>query len=421
MTKKKETLHTDMDMGNNIEAKLEDAAGELDGGELSQTDSDNVNSATLPADGISEESIIPKIDTADEESTSPVAPEETKDEPKSSVKRVRRKKKEEILNESEEEPPVQTIAEEAAKRASGKRRAVKPVQTITSIDPERTVETDDDREKMDLLDLTESLKSGKILSGTLQGVENTKDDVVAVLYHGSYKILIPALETIKQPSDYRGISPIKYHEALLIRRLGAEIDYIVKGIDKDARIAVASRREAMNSKCRRFYFGYNRDGKKYIEIGTCVEARVVAAIRTGIFADVFGIETFINLKELSYRRIMDASEYYQPGQRILVKVTELDVSNGTVNKIKVSIKQATENPYETALRRYIVGNQYVGTVSFIDTTGVFVTLEGGIECLCPYPLRGRPPRGARVTVKILGINKDINRIWGKITHIACPR
>ena len=42
------------------------------------------------------------------------------------------------------------------------------------------------------------------------------------------------------------------------------------------------------------------------------------------------------------------------------------------------------------------------------TYGVFVALDGGIDCLCSYPKRGRPPRGARVTVRILGINNDSN-------------
>ena len=76
--------------------------------------------------------------------------------------------------------------------------------------------------------------------------------------------------------------------------------------------------------------------------------------------------------------------------------------------------------YEKALRRYSVGNRYVGTVSMVDVNGVFVALDGGIDCLCSYPKRGRPPRGARVTVRILGINHETNRIWGAITHIAMP-
>ena len=85
------------------------------------------------------------------------------------------------------------------------------------------------------------------------------------------------------------------------------------------------------------------------------------------------------------------------------------------------MKQASENPYEKALKRYSVGNRYVGTVSMVDTNGVFVALDGGVDCLCQYPKRGRPPRGSRVTVRILGINEESNRIWGAITHIAAAR
>ena len=86
-----------------------------------------------------------------------------------------------------------------------------------------------------------------------------------------------------------------------------------------------------------------------------------------------------------------------------------------------SVSYTHLNPYEKALRRYSVGNRYVGTVSMVDTTGVFVALDGGIDCLCSYPKRGRPPRGARVTIRILGINHETNRIWGAITHVATPR
>ena len=148
--------------------------------------------------------------------------------------------------------------------------------------------------------------------------------------------------------------------------------------------------------------------------------RVVSVIRAGIFVDLFGVETYIPLRELSYQRMMDASTSFQPGQRILVKILTIDRSDRSHIRVTASAKRTQENPYEKALRRYSVGNRYVGTVSMVDTTGVFVALDGGIDCLCSYPKRGRPPRGARVTVRILGINQESNRIWGAITHIAVP-
>lgn len=286
-----------------------------------------------------------------------------------------------------------------------------------------TVETEADKAKNDLLDLIESQRSGRILTGTIQGVEQSADNprhAFAVLYHGEFKVIIPAAEAVEPPEDYRGRDPDEVLHYMLTKRLGAEVDYIVKGIDPKSGIAAASRLEAMRARRKEMYFGTDRDGNNRIYAGVCAEARVVSAIRAGIFIDLFGVESYIPLKELSYQRWMDAAAHFQPGQRILVRVLDVDRSDRDHVRVSASVKQAGENPYEKAFRRYSVGNRYVGTVSMVDVNGVFVALDGGIDCLCSYPKRGRPPRGARVTVRILGINHETNRIWGAITHIAMP-
>ena len=295
---------------------------------------------------------------------------------------------------------------------------------VLSIDERLAVETDADKAKNDLLDLIESMKTKRILTGTIQGVERPEDNPnrsLAVIYHGDFKIIIPAEEAVEPPEDFRGRSESDIMHYMLTKRLGAEVDYIVKGIDPKACIAVASRLEAMAAKRKEYYFGTDRDGNNLIYNDVCAEARIVSVIRAGIFVDLFGLEIYIPLRELSYQRLLDASAQFQPGQRVLVKVLTVDRSDRNQVKVTASVKQAGENPYEKALKKYSVGNRYVGTVSMVDTTGVFVSLDGGIDCLCSYPKRGRPPRGARVTVRVLGINKENNRIWGAITHIATPR
>lgn len=305
-----------------------------------------------------------------------------------------------------------------------RRRASARPKPVVSIDERPTVETEADKAKNDLLDLLESQKTGRILTGTIQGVERPADNPsrsLAVIYHGEFKVIIPAEEAVEPPADYRGRLPEDVLHYMLTKRLGAEVDYIVKGIDPKSGLAVASRLEAMKAKRKAYYLGTDRDGNNLLYSGVCAEARIVSVIRAGIFVDLFGLEIYIPLRELSYQRWMDAAAYFQPGQRILVKVLEVDRSDRNQIKATASVKQAGENPYEKALRRYSVGNRYVGTVSMVDTNGVFVALDGGIDCLCSYPKRGRPPRGSRVTVRILGINNDSNRIWGAITHIAAAR
>jgi len=343
------------------------------------------------------------------------------------VKRSRRKKKDEPpspgeTGESPIQPQSDKTPDETGEPPVAPRRRPRG-SPIVSIDETRTVETSADKRNNDLLDLVESMKGKKILSGTIQGVERASENTdlsYAVIYHGDFKVIIPAEETVEAPDDFRGKSPSDVMHYLLTKRLGAEVDFIVKGVDKTG-MAAASRLEAMAQKRKQYYFGTDRDGNNLLYEGINAEARVVSVIRAGIFVDIFGLEVYIPMRELSYQRGLDAAIQFQSGQRVLVKILTIDRSDRNNILVEASVKQATDNPYEKALRKYVAGNRYVGTVSMVDTNGVFVALDGGIDCLCTYPKRGRPPRGSRVTVRIIGINHESNRIWGAITHMTTAR
>ena len=225
---------------------------------------------------------------------------------------------------------------------------------VLSIDERLAVETDADKAKNDLLDLIESMKTKRILTGTIQGVERPEDNPnrsLAVIYHGDFKVIIPAEEAVEPPEDFRGRSESDIMHYMLTKRLGAEVDYIVKGIDPKAGIAVASRLEAMAAKRKEYYFGTDRDGNNLIYNDVCAEARIVSVIRAGIFVDLFGLEIYIPLRELSYQRLLDASAQFQPGQRVLVKVLTVERSDRNQVKVTASVKQAGENPYEKGAQK----------------------------------------------------------------------
>ena len=324
---------------------------------------------------------------------------------------------EEVLKETPKEDTI--LTEEKPKlEKGGKRRArSRGGPTVMSIDARRSVETDADKAKNDLIDLTESLKADKILNGKVQGVERNFQghDSVAVLYHGVFKIVIPAEDMVEKPEETEERSLEDGYHYLVTRRLGAEVDYVVNSIFYDDMLAFASRLDAMQSKRKRFYRG--GEGALVHE-GVRAEARIVSVIRAGIFIDLFGVETFIPLRELSYQRIGNAMSQFKAGDRVIVKVLSVDNKDMRNIKIQASVKQASVNPYEFALKKYSVGNRYVGTVSMVDKNGVFVALDGGVDCLCRFPARGRPIKGARATVQILGIDEKSNRIWGIITHAS---
>lgn len=395
--------------------------GENSGEEIPQTDSENPEGEVYPPEDALAHAI--NSENQSQSDTGAAQAEHTADHAGNAAKNMAGQSQSDTEGQNQE---AQASGKGARRRRDGRNTAfVRPAPTqVLAIDGHLVAETEAEKARNDLLDLMESQKTGRILTGTIQGVErqeNGQSRSMAVIYHGEFKIIIPAEEAVEAPEDYRGRLPEDVLHDMLTKRLGAEVDYIVKGIDPQSGIAAASRLDAMRAKRKEYYLGTDRDGNYRIYSDLCAEARVVSVIRAGIFVDLFGLEVYIPLRELSYQRWMDAAVYFQSGQRILVKVLSVDRSDRSNIRVTASVKQAGENPYEKALRRYSVGNRYVGTVSMVDTNGVFVALDGGIDCLCSYPKRGRPPRGSRVTVRILGINNDSNRIWGAITHIAVPR
>lgn len=294
-------------------------------------------------------------------------------------------------------------------------------QKIISIDGKLKVSTDEDKRKNALITLNESLKAGKILTGNITGVEKVgkSGPSVAVLYVEDFKVIIPASECIDIP-DPGERDPQKFEQYLISKRLRSEIDYVVKGIDEDKEIVVASRKEAMHKKCKEFLLSKDNSGEYIIYEGAVVESRVVCTTRAGIIVEIFGVESYIPARELSYQRIQDATQEYAVGQRILTKILTIDrdLENDVVT-IEASVKQASPNPYAKAMKRYNVNDKYVGTVSMIDENGIFVALDGNIDVLCKYPDRGiRPPRGTTVTVRITTKNEEQNRLFGLITHVA---
>ena len=182
------------------------------------------------------------------------------------------------------------IDEKPKEKKRGKRRAQSTGgPPVMAIDAKRTVETDADKAKNDLIDLTESLKADKILTGKVQGIERNFQgyDSVAVLYHGVFKVVIPVEDMVEKPQNVEERSLEDAYYYLGMRRLGAEVDYVVNSVFYDEMLAVASRLDAMQIKRKRFYRG---GAGSLVHEGVRAEARIVSVIRAGIFVDVFGVE-----------------------------------------------------------------------------------------------------------------------------------
>ncbi len=328
-----------------------------------------------------------------------------------------------ILPSADKDISEAEAAVEPTTRTRIKMEAPMPNTEILAIDDELGVQTELEKARDKFLDLIESLKTGRYLTDRIQGVEKHSDGGMprAVIYHGDYKVILMASMVVDLPRDLRDRTPNEMYLYMLQKRLGSEIDYVVKGIDQNTGMAVASRKEAMATKRRHYYLNLTREGTFRVYEGLVCETRVISVIPDGIFVELFGIDVYIPLRELSHTRIPDAMGYFEPGDRILVKITKLDRSDPKDIYVAASVKQVATNPTEKALEKIDVGGNYAGTVTMIDQTGIFVQLDMGAECKCKFPLRARPPIDARVIVAIDGVSMETKSVWGKITYVTIPK
>lgn len=273
--------------------------------------------------------------------------------------------------------------------------------------------------------LSESMRGGKIISGIVSGVEVMPNDNItcAVVYVEPYKIIIP-FEQFMDLTPVPNRDPSDHKRFLISKRLGSEVDFVIRAIDEKEEVAIADRKRAMERICRTEGFKAKKpNGEPLISIGNIVpRARIVSSLRGGIIVEVRGTEIFIPAAELSYSRIQDATINFPVGNLIDVKITEISNDEEGNPVYKASVKATMTNPYEKAMKRFQVGDTYVGMVTVVNKLGVFVKLPGGVDALCNFPDRGvSPVSGSMVTVRIQNIQTDLNRIFGRIIHVSAAR
>ena len=170
---------------------------------------------------------------------------------------------------AEEEKPAETHPPRRRRKADA------PVLTIESGDE---IETEDVREAAAWHEIHNAYRTRRILSAPLGGIEQTDSGkTIAVVDYNGFRIVIPLKEMMVAPSAANsGDSMAVRQMKLLGNMLGAEIDFVILGIDSKSRSVVASRREAMMRKRQLFYFSPDANGEYRVREGRVVQARVIA-------------------------------------------------------------------------------------------------------------------------------------------------
>jgi small subunit ribosomal protein S1 len=115
-----------------------------------------------------------------------------------------------------------------------------------------------------------------------------------------------------------------------------------------------------------------------LEPGSVVEGVISNIVDFGAFVDLDGIDGLIHISELSWSHVNHPSELLDIGQKVRVKVLDIDRDR---QRISLGLKQTQADPWQQVLDAYQQGDVVRGRVTKVVTFGAFVEIVPGVEGL----------------------------------------
>jgi small subunit ribosomal protein S1 len=113
-----------------------------------------------------------------------------------------------------------------------------------------------------------------------------------------------------------------------------------------------------------------------LAVGDAVKGVVTGVVDFGVFVNVEGIEGLVHISEISWERVNNPSDYVKVGQTIEAKIIAIDK-----DRLSLSIKQLSEDPWFQEVGQFKPGADVEGTVTRITPFGAFVQISPAVEAL----------------------------------------
>ena len=313
-----------------------------------------------------------------------------------------------------------SMASPSRRTAARGRKEATPVLTL---DVRGEVETEESRGDAIWHEIHNAYRTRRILTGQLGGIEQTDNGkTITIVDYKGFRIVIPLKEMMinvgRSPSGQEYAELMLRQNKILGNMLGAEIDFIVKGIDSKTRSVVASRKEAMLRKRQTFYLDTDAAGMYRIYEGRIAQARVIAVAEKVIRVEVFGVECSIMARDLAWEWIGDAHERFSVGDQVLVRILNVRRDSLEGMGIKADIKSVSQNTNHDNLKKCRIQSKYAGKVTDVHKGVVYIRLSNGVNAVSHscYDYR-TPGKKDDVSFAVTRIDEERGVAVGIITRI----
>lgn len=113
-----------------------------------------------------------------------------------------------------------------------------------------------------------------------------------------------------------------------------------------------------------------------LAVGDVVKGVVTGVVDFGAFVNVDGIEGLVHISEISWERVSNPADYVKVGDTVEAKIIAIDK-----DRLSLSIKQLTEDPWMKEVDKFKKGDKVEGTITRITPFGAFVQISPAVEAL----------------------------------------
>jgi small subunit ribosomal protein S1 len=197
--------------------------------------------------------------------------------------------------------------------------------------------------------------------------------IVNVADYGAFLEITPGVEGLIHVSEMSWSQHLRNPQDFI--QIGQELDAVVLTIDRDERkmsLGIKQLTEDPWTKANLL---------EHYAIGSTHTGIVRNLTNFGLFVELEeGIDGLVHVSDLSWtKKIKHPSEFIKVGERMEVKVLEIDPSQ---RRLALGHKQLEENPWEAFEATFEIGSVHKGTVINRIDKGAIVELPYGIEGFC---------------------------------------
>ena len=160
------------------------------------------------------------------------------------------------------------------------------------------------------------------------------------------------------------------------------------------------------------------------KIDDIAEGTVTKILQYGIFVQIIdGVEGLVHMSDFTWnKKRIRLEDFVKIGDRIKVKIIDFDSNE---RKLKLGIKQLSENPWDHVAEKYNVGTITSGTVAEVKPFGIFVEVEPGIDVFIhqsDFTWKGEEnksfAKGDKIEFKIVETDFDDQKLKGSIKSLT---